>query len=135
MKISVTNYSGDSRGRVYQDFSNTILIPGKTYTLSGYIKTTGVNSNGENSGALICAQSFNSDNSSNLYYTDFILGNTTSSIDNGWQRVSKTFTIPNNSNYTRLNLALRKSTGMAYFDGIQIEEYGIANDVNLLENS
>lgn len=135
MKIRVTNYSGDSRGRVYQDFSNTVLIPGKTYTLSGYIKTTGVNNNGENSGALICAQSFNSDNSSNLYYTDFILGNTTSSIDNGWQRVSKTFTIPNNSNYTRLNLALRKSTGTAYFDGIQIEEYGIANDVNLLENS
>lgn len=70
-----------------------------------------------------------------MYYTDFILGNTTASVDNGWQRISKTFTIPNNSNYTRLNLALRKSTGTAYFDGIQIEEYGIANDVNSLENS
>ena len=134
MKINCTSYSGDSRSRVYQDFSNAVLKPGGTYTLSGYIKTVGVTNGSENSGALLCAESFNSDGTSNLYYTDFVYGNTTTSIDNGWQRVSKTFTVPSNSSKTRVNLALRQSTGTAYFDGIQLEEYGVVNDCNLLEN-
>lgn len=134
MKINCTAYEGDSRSRVYQDFSNTILKPGSKYTLSGYIKTVGVTNGSENSGALLCAESFNSDGTSNLYYTDFVYGNTTTSIDNGWQRVSKTFTVPSNSSKTRVNLALRQSTGTAYFDGIQLEEYSVANDCNLLEN-
>ena len=83
---------------------------------------------------MLCAESFNSDGTSNLYYTDFVYGNTTTSIDNGWQRVSKTFTVPSNSSKTRVNLALKQSTGTAYFDGIQLEEYGVVNDCNLLEN-
>ena len=135
LKINVTSYEGDSRGRVYQNFSNAVLIPGKTYTLSGYVKTVGVTNGSENAGAVLCAESFNSDGTSNLFYTDFVFGNTTTSIDGGWQRVSKTFTIPSNSSYTRVNLALRKSTGAAYFDGIQLEEYSVANDCNLLENA
>ena len=135
LKINCTSYEGDSRSRVYQDFSNTVLKPGSTYTLSGYIKTSGVTNGSTNGGALLCAESFNSDGTSNLYYTDFVYGNTTTSIDKGWQRVSKTFTIPSNSSKTRINLALRKSTGTAYFDGIQLEEYSIANNCNLLENT
>ena len=134
-KISVSSFSNDARGRVYQNLSNTILVPGKTYTLSGYIKTVNVATGADDVGALLCAESFNSDSTSNTFYTDFVVGTTTPSIDNGWQRVSTTFTVPSNSSYTRINLALRKSTGDAYFDGIQIEEYEVANDVNLLENA
>lgn len=60
--INVASYEGDSRGRVYQDFSSTEVKPGGIYTLSGYVKTVGVaNSSNVNSGAFICAESVNSD--------------------------------------------------------------------------
>ena len=60
--INVASYEGDSRGRVYQDFSSTEVKPGGIYTLSGYVKTVGVaNSSNLNSGAFICAESVNSD--------------------------------------------------------------------------
>lgn len=135
LKINVTAYENLSKGRVYQDLNNTLVVPGGTYTLSGYIKTTGVTNSTTNSGALLCAESFNSDGTSNPYYTDIVTGNTSSSVDNGWQRVSITFTVPENSEYTRINLALCGSTGTAYFDGIQVEKYNVANDYNMLENS
>ncbi len=135
MKINVTSHTGLSKGRVYQNLDNTILIPGKTYTLSGYIKTTEVTNSTTNSGALICAESFNYDETSNPYYSDIVTGNTSEAVDNGWQRVSVTFTVPDNSKYTKINLALCGSTGTAYFDGIQVENYNVANDYNMLENA
>ncbi|MCH5296100.1 MAG: RHS repeat protein, partial [Ruminococcus sp.] len=134
LKINVTSYENDSRGRVYQDFSNSVLLPGKTYTLSGYIRTENITNGSENSGAILCAESFNSDGTYTPAYSDFVYGNTSTSVDGGWQRVSVTFTVPNNSSKTRIHLALRRATGSAYFDGIQLEQYNIANDYNLIEN-
>ncbi len=135
MKINVTYHENLSKGRVYQDLDSTVLIPGNVYTLSGYIKTTGVTNSTDNSGALICAESFNTDGTSNPYYSDIVTGNTSTLVDNGWQRVSVTFTVPENSDFTRINLALCGSTGTAYFDGIQLEKYNVANDYNMLENA
>lgn len=136
LAISVSKYEGTSRGRVYQDISNTVLEPGKTYTLSGYIKTVGVvNGSSDNAGAFICAESHNSDGTFTPSYSDFVVGNTDSAVDNGWQRVSTTFKVPENSSKTRINLALKQSTGTVYFDGIQLESYTVANNYNMLENS
>ena len=136
LAISVSKYEGTSRGRVHQDISNTVLEPGKTYTLSGYIKTVGVvNGSSDNAGAFICAESHNSDGTFTPSYSDFVVGNTDSAVDNGWQRVSTTFKVPENSSKTRINLALKQSTGTAYFDGIQLESYTVANNYNMLENS
>ena len=136
LAISVSKYEGTSRGRVYQDISNTVLEPGKTYTLSGYIKTVGVvNGSSDNAGAFICAESHNSDGTFTPSYSDFVVGNTDSAVDNGWQRVSTTFKVPKNSSKTRINLALKQSTGTVYFDGIQLESYTVANNYNMLENS
>ena len=136
LAISVSKYEGTSRGRVYQDISNTVLEPGKTYTLSGYIKTVGViNGSSDNAGAFICAESHNSDGTFTPLYSDFVVGNTDSAVDNGWQRVSTTFKVPENSTKTRINLALKQSTGTVYFDGIQLESYTVANNYNMLENS
>lgn len=121
---------------MYQDISNTVLEPGKTYTLSGYIKTVGVvNGSSDNAGAFICAESHNSDGTFTPSYSDFVVGNTDSAVDNGWQRVSTTFKVPENSSKTRINLALKQSTGTVYFDGIQLESYTVANNYNMLENS
>ena len=136
LAISVSKYEGTSRGRVYQDISNKVLEPGKTYTLSGYIKTVGVvNGSSDNAGAFICAESHNSDGTFTPSYSDFVVGNTDSAVDNGWQRVSTTFKVPKNSSKTRINLALKQSTGTVYFDGIQLESYTVANNYNMLENS
>ena len=136
LAISVSKYEGTSRGRVHQDISNTVLEPGKTYTLSGYIKTVGVvNGSSDNAGAFICAESHNSDGTFTPSYSDFVVGNTDSAVDNGWQRVSTTFKVPENSTKTRINLALKQSTGTVYFDGIQLESYTVANNYNMLENS
>ena len=136
LAISVSKYEGTSRGRVYQDISNKVLEPGKTYTLSGYIKTVGVvNGSSDNAGAFICAESHNSDGTFTPSYSDFVVGNTDSAVDNGWQKVSTTFKVPENSSKTRINLALKQSTGTVYFDGIQLESYTVANNYNMLENS
>ena len=136
LAITVSKYEGTSRGRVHQDISNTVLEPGKTYTLSGYIKTVGVvNGSSDNAGAFICAESHNSDGTFTPSYSDFVVGNTDSAVDNGWQRVSTTFKVPENSTKTRINLALMQSTGTVYFDGIQLESYTVANNYNMLENS
>ena len=133
--MTATSCNGDSRARVYQDLSNTILISGKTYTLSGYVLTQNISGSSANSGAFICADCFKSDGSSTTLHSDYVLGNTNSSVDNGWQRVSLTFTVPQNTTKTRINLALRAATGTVCFDGIQLEEYAVANNVNLLENA
>ena len=133
--ITVTSYQGDSRGRVYQDLSSSVLVPGKTYTLSAYIKTKNIQNTSEYGGAYIWADSSNSDGTWTKFYSDYVYGNTDASIDNGWQRVSVTFTVPTNSQMTRINLALAGETGTAYFDGLQVESYLNVNDYNMLENS
>lgn len=133
--ITVTSYQGDSRGRVYQDLSSSVLKPGKTYTLSAYIKTKNIQNTSEYGGAYIWADSSNSDGTWTKFYSDYVYGNTDASIDNGWQRVSVTFTVPTNSQMTRINLALAGETGTAYFDGLQVESYLNVNDYNMLENS
>ncbi len=133
--ITVTSYQGDSRGRVYQDLSSSVLVPGKTYTLSAYIKTKNIQNTSEYGGAYLWADSSNSDGTWTKFYSDYVYGNTDASIDNGWQRVSVTFTVPTNSQMTRINLALAGETGTAYFDGLQVESYLNVNDYNMLENS
>lgn len=135
LKINVTNYSAGFKARVYQDFGWDIVEPGSTYTLSGYIKTTGVENASTNAGAMLYTQSFITGGTPETFYSDFVLGNTDSTIDNGWQRVSVTFTVPDETSKTRIYLALKSSTGSAYFDGIQLEKYSVANNVNLIENS
>lgn len=133
--MTSTAYNGDSRARVSQDLNNTILVPGKTYTVSGYVLTQNISGSSNNSGAFICADCFKSDGNNTTLHSDYVLGNTSSVVDNGWQRVSLTFTVPQNTEKTRINLALRAATGTVFFDGIQVEEYSVANNVNLLENS
>lgn len=134
MKINSTTVTGSSSGRVYQDFTNTILEPNKTYTLSAYVKTTGFSTTNQNYGALIGATSFDSANVATDFYSERIQKTTDTNINGGWKRLVLTFTVPADSSKTRINLALRGITGTAYFDAIQLEEGDAPNTYNLLEN-
>lgn len=134
-KLNCTQYDNNTSARAYQNLSNTILVPGKTYTLSGYVKTTGITPAATNSGACLAATSFNSDSTTTTVYSEYIRGNTDTSVNNGWRRINTTFTVPANSSYTRINMALKNATGTAYFDALQVEEYKQPNTYNILENS
>ncbi|WP_407385373.1 RHS repeat domain-containing protein [Ruminococcus sp.] len=132
-KIQSTSYNNTSAGRAYQDI--TTLEPGSTYTLSGYIKVTELSGNQSVSGAVIDATSFNRDSSTPDYYSEYINEVTDPAINNGWRRVSISFTVPDDSYKIRVNIALRAAIGTAYFDGIQLEKANTAGSYNLLENS
>ena len=131
MKINTTAVTGTSSGRVYQD---VVLKPDTSYTLSAYVKTTGFNTTAANTGALIGATSFNSSNVATDFYSERIQSATDTSINGGWRRLTLTFKVPADSVKVRLNLALRGTTGTAYFDAVQLEEYNIVNTYNMLEN-
>ena len=134
LSLSSTAYTSDSRARVYQDVSTALLVPGKTYTLSAYVKTTAVTSDTDNSGAMIGASAYLSDGTWSDFYSEHLTGTTDTAINNGWRRVTLTFKVPSTASYTRINLALRAATGTAYFDGVQLEEGTTANTYNLLQN-
>ena len=132
-KIKSTAYNNYSAGRAYQDITG--LESGSTYTLSGYVKVTELSGNQNVSGAVLDATSFNSDSATQDYYSETISEVTDTAVNDGWRRVSVTFTVPSNSNKIRVNIALKAATGTAYFDGIQLEKAKTAGSYNLLENS
>lgn len=73
MKINVTAVTATSSGRVYQDLSSTVLKPNTTYTLSAYVRTSGLNSTDHSLGALIGATSFNASNAATDFYSERII--------------------------------------------------------------
>jgi len=136
LKMSVTSVTGDGRGRSYQDFSSSELVPGGTYTLSAYVKTSGITGTDSGKyGAMLGAYSFTTSGDDVSTYSDYITGTTNTAINNGWRRLTITFTVPNDVTYTRINLAVRKSTGTAWFDAIQLETGSTMNTFNMLENA
>ena len=133
--LTVTNYTGLSIGRVYQEFSNTVLVPGSTYTLSAYVKTTGLSTATAKTGAMIAVNSLDASGAATNFFSDFIKSSTDTNIDGGWRRLSVTFKVPDNSAKTRINLGIRGAVGTAYFDAVQLEKYAVPNPYNMLENS
>lgn len=107
-----------------------IKLPvGKTYTLSGYIKTENI-SNLKNGGAAIFLTYQDSNGTWQQVTTNKIVGS------NDWARYEATFTIPSNAPSGDVNLkaGIIEETGIAYFDAFQIEEGTVANRYNLVEN-
>ena len=125
LKITVDKETDTSIGRLA--FANRITA-GKTYTASAYIKTQNVSSKGgaglyvairNASGAVIY-----------IRFSDFVTGTT------DWQRVTLTFTVPNDANVyeVRLHCGITYSSGTMLVDNVQLEEGPVANRYNLLEN-
>lgn len=132
-KFKVTNTTGGAGARIYQDYTSPYIEAGTTYTISAYVKTVDVKSTG--TGGACVAFYINSDSGTQVVYSDFVIGTTSSAINGGWQRISATVNIPNDFNYLRANISLKNATGVAYFDGIQVDNSSVVNSYNMLENS
>ncbi|QAA33772.1 DNRLRE domain-containing protein [Clostridium manihotivorum] len=125
MKITSTT---DFGGRDFEQVG-IALDKGKTYTLSGYIKTLNIPEK-SNSGAKIFVGYF--DGSGNSKYSQVFVNGT-----KDWDRYETTFTLPADStnNNVWIGVAITDNTGTAYFDALQLEEGSVANKYNLVENN
>ena len=116
----------------------TDFTVGATYTFSAYVKTSNVTqafSTGK-VGAFIQVGMFNSGNTALQYFSTKALTKTTdTAIDNGWRRLSVTFTVPENTAKMVLYLCQNNTTGYVWFDCMQLETGNVANDYNMVENS
>ena len=137
LKMKVTSVTGDARGRVYQDISSDYIEAGEKYTLSCYVKTEDISpvSGATNYGAVVSAALFHTDGTITGEYSGHVTLSTDTDINDGYRRISVTFTAPDDLNYIRVNLALRAATGTAYFDAVQLEKTDAASPYNLLENA
>ncbi|WP_156946308.1 DNRLRE domain-containing protein, partial [Clostridium akagii] len=125
---SIKITKSDNVSRQYYDQWNN-LAKGKTYTFSGYVKTSGV-SNTNGNGAVL-----------SFYYKDKsgVYQHIDSKYSNGtkdWQRQQVSFTLPNDASDTNVltRLSMYQESGTSYFDSLQLEEGSIANRYNLIDN-
>ena len=51
------------------------------------------------------------------------------------QRLSISVDVPSGTDHLKINCDLRNASGMAWFDGFQLEEGACANDLNILQNA
>ncbi|MDO6355966.1 DNRLRE domain-containing protein [Caloramator sp. CAR-1] len=106
------------------------LTKGRTYTLSGYVKTENItNTNGKGAAVFVNYQ----DNTGVWKTADSRYINGT----NDWQRVEVTFTIPSDaaSSTVYARFGIVEESGDAYFDALQLEDGFVANRYNLVENA
>lgn len=118
----------NAEGRHY--YSQGIsLTKGKTYTLSGYVKTSSVSS-ASNKGALVFVKYKDESGNDVEVKSEYVNGS------KDWTRLDVTFTLPVNSTSGLIDasLGLENETGTAYFDCVQLEESAVANRYNLIEN-
>ena len=118
LKISKTTTNGIVGMRQYA----TIPAAG-TYTLSAYVKTSGVTS--ENGGA--CIQL-------GTTLSEYVTVTTDTTVQNGWRRISVTHTFENAGTYD-VYLFLHSASGTAYFDNVQLEKAEVESDYNFIQNS
>ncbi len=105
------------------------LEKGKTYTLSGYVKTNNIsNSNSKGAGLFVTYK--NSSGIDQISESSLVKGT------NNWRRDEITFTLPANStsNVVYVDLGIKSETGTAFFDCIQLEDGNIANRYNYMSN-
>ena len=104
------------------------LTAGETYTLSGYFSAS--SHLRWSSGARLEAVVQGGGAEQTVLLTD---ARPSSAIENGWQRVTATFTAPAAS--CRLAFRMRGCTGTAYLDDLQLEQAEAASTYNLLQNA
>ena len=104
------------------------LTAGETYTLSGYFSAS--SHLRWTSGARLEAVVQGGGAEQTILLTD---ARPSSAIENGWQRVTATFTAPAAS--CRLAFRMSGCTGTAYLDDLQLEQAEAASTYNLLQNA
>lgn len=123
VKLTKTNTAGYASST-----QNITLEKGKTYTVSGFIKTSNVSGP---FGAYIRALYYNASGSETWIDSPVLVGT------NDWERYSVTFTVPADASTAnaQIYLLLKGSTGTVWFDAVQLEEGSVANRYNLVENA
>ena len=104
------------------------LKSGQTYTLSCYINTTEMIVMPENGIYLLVE-----DESDNSWRSDYFDYQTAEEVDNGWMRMSVSFTTVTESNHT-FSICSSGGTGTLYVDDFQLEKGSAPSNRNLLEN-
>ena len=140
-KISVSDFTSNESVAYTQDFlpSDGVLEAGKTYIFSTYVNTSGVTrdpdiSEGSGYGAGALIEVTSSTGKKTRHYSRAIY-KTQPDVNDGWERVHLTVTVPENYQKISVNLILRSAKGTAYFDCAQFEEGNTPNEYNLLENN
>lgn len=105
------------------------VASGKTYTLSAYIKTDNVVSSSHGAGIEVVTST------GRILHSEYISDTTDTSVDNGFVKVSCTFTLAADETINRITAGLYYATGTVYIDSIQLEEGDTANPINLVSNS
>jgi len=142
-KLTATSCALNGRARFYQNHNSPIAKANTTYTASAYIKTNNIQpvSGAEDYGAAILifldapSMPIDQDPEAADFASEYIIGTTDEQINDGWRKVSVTFTTPADIETIRFNCMIRNATGTAYFDGIQLEQSEVANPNNLLVNA
>ncbi|MDO4742867.1 MAG: DUF6531 domain-containing protein, partial [bacterium] len=137
-------YTGNSSFQVTRNDANgtcaigqAVSLPPGTYTLSAYIKAENVAANeAADKGAGIWIDQKNA--AGQLVRQELnrsVSGTTDSDFDNGWTRVSQTFTVTENNIISVVYAGISGVTGTVWIDSIQLEVGEVANKVNLVNNS
>lgn len=137
LNLSVTNV-GTENARCYFRQNISGLSSGKSYTLSAYVKTENLTkfSNADLTGAFIQLSAYDASGTALKTKQSTVISETTDTgVNNGWQRLTTSITIPENTETLRVYLIQRNCTGKVYYDCIQLENALRANSYNLLENS
>ncbi len=122
--VAVSSQNMSVPSNAYQNVS--ALTKGKTYTLSAYVSITGATFSGDYAGAYLMLNGGNE-----TIYSRRVTDTA------GFEKISVSFTIPSNANYTTLKaqFGISGTSGTAYFSCIQLEENDGASEINLLSNS
>ncbi|MGN0178101.1 MAG: DNRLRE domain-containing protein, partial [Monoglobaceae bacterium] len=135
--INSKTFADRAGARAYQTLSSGQFKTGTTYTFSAWVKTQNIvpRDASNSSGAELMATYWLSDNSTVDAHSDALIGTTDTNINNGWQRLSVTFTVPAGATQLRCNIMVRDASGKAWFDGMQLEEGTSASPFNMINNS
>ena len=108
------------------DASACPIQPGKTYTLSAYVKTTGMTGAGSGAQLLLKCKSTGATVAQSRAITS----------TSDWTRLEVTYTHPADAAADSLVVHLsNRSAGTAYFDCVQLEQSANASRYNIVENS
>ena len=136
--IAIRNNSFTGTATSYFRQKVTGLSAEESYTFSAYVRVGALTTayNNANKGAYLQLTAYNSSgNPIETVSSERLTSKTDTAINNGWRRISVTFTLlPQNTATLCVYLCLKDVTGTVFFDGIQLEEGTVASSCNLLEN-
>lgn len=119
----------DENGNLYGSYSQSVQLQGgKTYTFSGYVKTTNGILHDDSAAFLSVKYPDGSEVCSKEI--DYKTPNT---IEDGWERVTLTFT-PNTTGSYKVMSTIRDIGNLCYWDDFQLEEGEAASSYNMVDD-